>query len=153
MPAKIYRVNLTEPERQLLRDLIRKGRAAARKQTHARVLLLGDESSPGGSKKDREIVDTLGVGLRTVERVRQRFVEEGLDSAINPKPRTAHRSKRLDGKAEAFLIAAACSPAPQGRTEWTLQLLADRLVECEMVDRVSKETVRKTLKKTKSSLG
>ncbi len=107
MSVKIYRVKLTEQERQGLTDLISKGRSAARKQIHARILLLSDENSSDGSKKDKEIIEALGISLRSVERVRQRFVEEGLDSAVNPKPRTNHRPKKLDGTAEAFLIASA----------------------------------------------
>ncbi len=125
------------------------GRVAARKQTHARILLLCDETcQDSGAKKDDEIVTALSTSRRTVERVRQRFVEEGLESALNPKPRTGQRAKKLDGNAEAFLVATACSSAPEGRNDWTMQLLADRLVECQIVDSISNETVRQTLKKT-----
>lgn len=148
MSAKIYRVKLTTQERQELKALVSKGSVAARKQTHARILLLSDENALGGAKKDKEIVAALEVSLRSVERVRQRFVEEGFESALNPKSRTRHRPKKLDGAAEAFLVATACSPAPAGRAEWTLQLLADKLVECNITDSISGETVRKTLKKT-----
>ncbi len=148
MPAKIYRVKLTERERGELKDLVSKGKAAARKQNHARILLLSDENSSEGSKKDEAIVAALGLSLRSVERVRQRFVEAGLGSAINPKPRTGHRPKKLDGAAEAFLVATACSTPPEGRADWTLQLLADRLIECEITGTISRETVRQTLKKT-----
>lgn len=148
MSKKIYRVKLTTQERQELKDLISKGRAAAHKQTHARVLLLSDENSVTGAKKDQEIVDALAISLRSVGRIRQRFVEEGLDSALNPKPKTKHRPKKLDGAAEAFLVATACTPAPEGRANWTLHLLADRLVECDIVEDICHETIRKTLKKT-----
>ncbi len=148
MPAKRYRVKLTAQERQELTDLTTKGRVAARKQNHARILLLSDENSAAGSKKDDAIMSALGTSRRSVERVRQRFVEEGLESALNPRVRTRHRAKKLDGAAEAFLVATACSPAPEGRTDWTMQLLADRLVECGITDSISDETVRTTLKKT-----
>ncbi len=153
MTAKIYRVKLTEQERQALKDLVSKGRTAARKQNHARILLLSDENSSEGWKKDDEIVAALGQSLRTVERVRQRCVEEGLESTLNPKPRSGHRPKKLDGAAEAILIATACSPAPEARADWTLQLLADRLVECTIIDSISRETIRQTLKKTHLNLG
>lgn len=153
MPAKIYRVKLSNQEREHLKELISKGRVAARKQTHARIILLSDENSTEGTKKDSEIISALGTSRRTVERVRQRFVEEGLESALNAKARTNHRPKKLDGEAEAFLIAIACSEAPEGRKSWTIQLLADRLVENQIVDSICKETVRQTLKKTKLNHG
>lgn len=153
MSAKIYRVKLTQSEQEELTGLVSKGKAAAHKQNHARILLLSDENRSDGSKKDKDIVKALSLSLRSVERVRQRFVEEGLESAINPKPRTGHRPKKLDGAAEAFLVATACSPAPEGRADWTLQLLADQLIECNITDTISSETVRKTLKKTNLSLG
>jgi len=147
MPAKKYHVKLTEQERRELTDLVSKGSSAARKQIHARILLLSDENHADGSKKDAEVIDALGTSIRSVERVRQRFVEEGLESAINPKPKTRHRPKKLDGAAEAFLIATTCSLPPEGRSEWTLKLLADRLIECDITDSISCETVRTTLKK------
>lgn len=153
MPAKLYRVQLTKEERDDLKGIISKGKAAAHKQTHARILLLSDESSADGSKKDKEIVRVLSSSLRTVERVRQRFVEEGLESAINPKPQTRYRSKKLDGAGEAFLVATACSKAPEGQSDWTLQLLADRLIECNITDDISYETIRRTLKKTNLNRG
>ena len=153
MSAKIYHVKLTQQERQELKELTSKGKTAARKQNHARILLLCDENSADGSKKDHEIMAAPGTSRRSVERVRQRFVEEGLQSAINPKPRTNHRLKKLDGAAEAFLVATACSTVPEGRADWTLRLLADRLVECGITDSISHETVRQTLKKTNLSLG
>jgi transposase len=126
---------------------------AARKATHARILLHADESSDAGYFKDEDIAEVLHIGRVTVERVRKRFVEEGLESALIPKPRTRHRPKKLDGEAEAFLVATACSKAPEGRTDWTLQLLADRLVECQVVDSISAEAVRQVLKKTRSNPG
>ncbi len=128
-------------------DLIQKGEHSARKLNRARILLHADEGSDAGYFKDEDIADILHVGRVTVERVRRRFVEEGLESALNPKPRTRHRPKKLDGEAEAFLVATACSAAPEGRNDWTLQLLADRLVECQIVDSISAEAVRQVLKK------
>lgn len=153
MPAKKYRVKLSDEERDYLEGLISRGTTAARKATHARILLHADEGSDAGYFRDKDIAEVLQVGRVTVERVRKRFVEEGLESAINPKPHTRYRSKKLDGEAEAFLVATACSTAPEGRNNWTLQLLADRLVECQIVDSISAEAVRQVLKKTRSNPG
>jgi len=153
MPAKLYRVKLTKEERVELKEIVAKGKAAAHKQNHARILLLSDENSADGSKKDKEIVSVLGTSLRSVERVRQRFVKEGIESALNPKPQTRYRAKKLDGAGEAFLVATACSKAPEGQSDWTLQLLADRLVECNITENVSYETIRRTLKKTNLNRG
>jgi transposase len=153
MSAKKYRVNLTEDERKDLKELLNKGRIAARKQTHARILLQCDESGENPVKKDQEVAEVLNTSIRSIERVRQRFVEEGLESALNPKSQQCHRSKKLDGAAEAFLVATACTEAPAGRAEWTMQLLADKLVECRIVDSISDETVRQTLKKTHLNRG
>ena len=153
MPAKRYRVKLTEEEQRELKGLVSRGRAAAYKQTHARILLLSDESQEGGAMKDEEIARVLKVGHATVERVRRRCVEEGMERALGRKEQENRRPKKLDGEGEAHLIALACSPPPQGRVSWTLQLLADRLVEGKILDSVSVETVRQTLKKTNSSPG
>lgn len=153
MSSKLYRVKLTDEERLELKEIVSKGKAAAHKQTHARILLLSDENSASGLKKDKEIVGALDTSLRSVERVRQRFVEEGFERAINPKPQTKYRSKNLDGAGEAFLVAMACSKAPEGQADWTLQLLADRLVECNITENISYETVRRTLKKTNLNRG
>lgn len=153
MPAKIYRVKLTETERQELKELLNKGRIAARKQTHVRILLQCDESGSIPVKTDKDIAASLNTSTRSVERVRQRFVEEGLESALNPKEKERHRPKKLDGAAEAFLVATACMDAPEGRAEWTMQLLANKLVECKIVDSISDETVRKTLKKMQLNPG
>ena len=153
MLGKKYRVKLTDEEREHLEGLISRGTMAARKANHARILLHADEGSDAGYFKDEDIADVLHVGRVTVERVRKRFVEEGLESALNPKPRTRHRPKKLDGEAEAFLVATACSAAPDGRNDWTLQLLADRLVECQIVDSISAEAVRHVLKKAAHTPG
>ena len=149
---KIYRVVLSAEEREELRALVSKGKSAARKQTHARVLLLCDESD-GKRRADMEVASTLSVGRSTVERVRRRFVEEGLESALNPRKQLRYRRKALDGEAEARLLAVACGKPPEGRARWTLRLLAERLVELEVVESVGMETVRQTLKKTTSSRG
>ena len=149
---KIYRVVLSAEEREELRALVSKGKSAARKQTHARVLLLCDESN-GKRRADMEVASTLSVGRSTVERVRRRFVEEGLESALNPRKQLRFRRKALDGEAEARLLAVACGKPPEGRARWTLRLLAERLVELEVVESVGMETVRQTLKKTTSSRG
>ena len=153
MPAKKYKVRLTEDERDYLKQVISKGKASARKITHSQILIHADEGALEGSLKDADIAKAVHISHLTVERVRKRFVEEGLESALNPKIQTRRRPRKLDGEAEAFLIATACSSTPKGYSGWTLQLLADRLVECEIVDSVSGETIRKTLKKTNLNLG
>lgn len=153
MPAKRYRVELTSEEREELKALVSRGRSAAYKQTHARILLMSDEAQDDLPMTDEAIAQALKVGHATVERVRRRCVEEGIDAALNRKKQLRRRAKKLDGEAEAHLIAIACSEPPQGRTSWTLKLLADRLVEREIVDSISTETVRKALKKTNSSRG
>ncbi len=153
MPAKKYKVTLTEEEYDYLKQIISKGKISARKLTHAQILIHANENTSRGSLKDVEIGQAVHISRLTVERVRKRFVEEGLESALNPKVQARRRPRKLDGEAEAFLIATACSPAPEGYSGWTLKLLADRLVECEIVDSISGETVRKTLKKTNLSLG
>lgn len=141
MSAKKYIVQLTEEERQSLGSLLKAGKAKARKIARAHVLLLADEDKPDGA-----IAEALHVGLSTVARTRERFVEGGVDWALTERPRTGAKRK-LEGKAEAFLIALACTDAPGGRQRWTLQLLADRLVEIGLVEGISDETVRRTLKK------
>ena len=151
--AKKYRVQLTEEEQEELKGLVSKGRAAAYRQTHARILLLSDENQVGGATRDEDIAQALKVGTATVERVRRRCVEEGLERALGRKEQLNRRPKKLDGQGEAYLIALACSQPPEGRTGWTLHLLADQLVEREIVESISTETVRRSLKKTNSSLG
>jgi transposase len=153
MPAKIYRVTLTIEEQRDLRQLVSQGNSSARKITRGRILLLADENNPETGFKDDEIVKALNVSARTVERTRKSCVEEGLEAAINHKRPYRRKPKSLDGKAEAYLVATTCSPAPEGRERWTLQLLADKLVELNVVDTVSTETVRRTLKKMNLSLG
>jgi Homeodomain-like domain len=146
---KRYKVTLEAEERQHLHDLIAAGKAAARKLAHARILLKADAADGGPAWPDWQIADALEVSTDTVERVRQRFVELGLDAALDRKRRERPpREIKLDGRAEARLIALACSTPPGGRAVWTMQLLADKLVELEVVDSISDETVRLALKKT-----
>jgi hypothetical protein len=152
MPAKRYVVTLSADERQQLDGRVRSGKRSARGITRARVLLLTDQGPDGPAWEDRRVAEALGCGHRTVERVRERFVTEGLDAALTAKARSnPPRERVFDGAAEAKLVALACSATPDGRKAWTLRMLADKLVELEVVDAVSHETVRRTLKKTRSS--
>ena len=143
--AKKYVVRLTKDERKMLRKMVKAGKGAARKLTHARVFLKADADGPGWA--DTRIADALEVGVRTIESMRQRFVEEGLDVALNRK-KGPPRQRKLDGEKEARLVKLACSEAPDGRERWTLRLLAGELVELAVVDSISHEAVRQTLKKT-----
>ena len=146
---KKYIVTLTADERRALSDLISAGKASALKLAHARILLKADAADGGPAWPDDRIAEALEVGVATVERVRQRFVEQGLEAAlVRKKQARPSRQRALDGRAEAKLIALACSKPPEGRAEWTMQLLADKLVELEFVDSISDETVRRTLQKT-----
>jgi transposase len=149
--VKKYIVRLTAEEQVYLSQLIRSGKAAARVLLHARILLKADSSPEASAWSDEAIGEALEVHATTVARVRQRFVEQGLEAALRPQPTTRQYERKLDGAAEAHLIALACGPAPEGRAQWTLRLLADKLVELEHVGSVSHETVRRTLKKTSCS--
>ena len=151
--TKKYIVRLSIDERQQLETLIKTGKAAAYKRLHAQILLKSDVSEQGSSWTDEKIKAAFDVGLRTVERVRQRLVEHGLDAAINRAKASRTKSRKLDGDKEAHLIALTCSEPPEGRSRWTLRLLADTMVELNYVDSLGHETVRQTLKKTKLSLG
>ena len=154
MPQKKYLVTLTPEERDQLARLTSAGKGSALALTRARILLKADQADGGPAWDDARIAQALDVGHRTVERVRQRFVERGLDAALRRKPQDRpSRERKLDGAAEARLIALACSAPPDHRPAWALQLLADRLVELHVVDAVSDETVRRVLKKTNSSRG
>lgn len=142
-----YTVNLSESEIKQLQEITSKGKTAARKLKRAQILLLANEGYP-----DKTIAQMLKVGESTIHRTRQRCVEEGLESGLRERRRRG-RKKQLDGKTEAFLVATACSEPPDGRESWTMKLLADRLVELNLVESISDETVRRTLKKTQLSLG
>lgn len=147
---KKYVVRLTEGERQELGVMVRKGRAAAYKIRHANILLKADADGPGWT--DERIAEAFGCHPHTVENVRRRFVLEGLEAAIvRRRQKKLSRERKLDGEGEAHLIAIACSEPPDGRDRWTLQLLAGELVRLEVVDSISDQTVRRTLKKTRSS--
>jgi len=152
--VKKYKVTLTAEERGQLSDLIAAGKAAAQKLAHARILLKADAADGGPAWPDARIAEAVETSIATVERARQRFVEQGLEAALGRKKQDRpSRPRKLDGRAEARLIALACSAPPEGRKEWTMQLLADKLVELQVVDAVCDETVRRALKKTRSSRG
>lgn len=148
-----YRVTLTAEERVDLEQLVSTGKAAARKLSHARILLLADDSL-GQQRNDEQIVVALGTSLRTVSRVRQQLVTEGLDVALRRRQQPRRPDKiKIKGDVEQRLVRLACSDPPKGRCHWTLQLLADELVVLGLVKKVSTETVRQALKKTTSSPG
>jgi DNA-binding transcriptional LysR family regulator len=148
-----YRVTLTVDEREDLAQLVSSGKAAARKLTHARILLLADDSL-GEEHADEQIVAALGTSLRTVSRVRHQLVTEGVDVALLRRRQPPRPDKiKIKGHVEQRLVQLACSDPPVGRCHWTLQLLADELVVLGLVERVGIETVRQALKKTTSSRG
>lgn len=148
-----YIVRLEAEERQQLLELVAKGKRAASVLTRARILLKADAGAEGPDWKDDDIVEALETSLSTVHRVRQAFVQEGLEAALYRKKPTDRQYRKLDGDQEARLVVLACSAPPAGRARWTLQLLADRLVALKVVDSISGECVRTTLKKTPSSPG
>ena len=148
--AKRYRVTLTAEEREALGHMISRGKADARRLVHARVLLQADASEGGPGWPDIRIAEAVRVSVRTIERVRQRFVEEGLEAALRPRPSPRVYARKLDGAQEAKLVALACSGPPEGKRRWTLRLLAERMVELEIVPELSHETVRQTLKKERT---
>lgn len=145
-------VTLTAEERSELHDLVTKGRAAASKRSHAQILLKADAGPLGEGWTDVRIAEALDVGTATVARVRKRLVEEGLDAALNPRQQ-ANRRRKIDGRAEAQLIATACSKPPEGYARWSLRMLGERLVELKCVDSISHEAIRQKLKKTKPNRG
>ena len=148
---KKYIVRLTGEERAQLDGMVSKGTTSARKIVHAQILLKTDRNGPNWT--DEDIAEAFGVHTSTVRSVRERFVNEGLESALHRKEQVNPRRERiLDGAKEARLIAAACGSPPDGRARWTLRLLAGKLVELEVVEEISHETVRRTLKKMSLSL-
>ena len=153
VPAKVYRVTLTDEERAELSSLVSKGKGNARRMRRARILLLADENRADGGWKDAAIVQALDVHQRTVERVREQRVELGVEAALNHTRPKKTRDKVLDGAGEAWLVQLACSAAPDGHETWTMQMLADKLIELEVVESISRETVRTTLKKMNLSPG
>jgi hypothetical protein len=150
---KIHRIRLTPEERQQLESRCRKGSLRADWHRSATVLLLADENRPGGPCRDADIALAIHAHVRTVERIRERAVMGGLDAVLTRKPHPNPKPRKLDGKAEAVLVALCCSEPPEGRASWTMQLLADKIVELKIVDAIGPECVRRTLKKTLSSHG
>jgi hypothetical protein len=146
-------VRLTEAERAVLIDLIAAGAAPARTQTHARILLKTDQGPAGPAWTDAAIAAALEVGERTVARVRARWGDHGLEDALHRRPPRREYRRKLDGAAEAHLIALACAARPDGQQRWAIRALAAKLVEAEVVESIGRETVRTTLKKTCSSRG
>ena len=157
---KVYRVELSQVDRDQLKDLVRRGklekgkRPSALKLTRARILLKADQAEGGPAYTDAAIAEAFDVSPKTVFNIRQKWVELGLEQTLERRAqKTPSRQPKLDGKAEAKLIACSCGPAPEGRSKWTLQLLSDKVVELGLADSICRETVRQTLKKTSSSLG
>src|SRR5918995_975047 len=149
---KKYPVILTDAEREELKSLIAVGTAPARKLTHARILLKADQGPEGPGWVDERVADAVETSQPTVSRVRQQYCQEGLEAALNRRAPNRHYHRKLDGEQEARLIALACSEPPEGQAHWSLRLLADKMVELEIVDEdISYQTVRRTLKKTPSS--
>ena len=149
---KRYVVKLDREERSRLTDMVNHGRVAAYKRRHAQALLLVDEGEYGPGLIDRDAARQTGFRRRTIEMIRERCVIEGLDSALERRKRNREKSRRLDGEGEAQLITLACSEAPRGCARWTLHMLADKLVELEIVDTISHESVRQVLKKHHKTL-
>jgi|SRR5688572_8726686 hypothetical protein len=148
MPAKHYKVNLLPEERDELQRLVSTGKAAAYKRTRAQILLKADQGPHGPAWSDQQICDAFDVGRVSVERARKALVLDGLSAALQRKVREHPPvSRKLDGSGEAQLIVLACSDPPEGHNQWTLQLYADKLVELQVVDSISRDTVRRTLKK------
>jgi len=148
IPSKKYIVDLSPSERNYLEEITNKGKTAAYKMNHARILLKADINQEEGGWTDSKISEALNIGHATIERVRKRFVEEGIESALNRREQKKHRPRIIDGEKEAYLIAIYCSETPLGKSHWTLQMLVDKMVELKVVEQVSTETIRQTLKKT-----
>jgi transposase len=149
-----YKVTLTREERDQLTEMTRTGKHAARKIIHALILLNVDRGPHNTEKQiNEEVCKVLKIGMRTIDRVKKRFVEEGIDAALKMAPTSRVYDKLVDGDMEAHLIALACGEPPKGFARWSLRLLADKLVELRYTDNISYETVRRTLKKTNLSLG
>lgn len=150
--ANRYKVTLTRAEREQLTELARSGKSTAAKFIYARALLLCDGGELGDAWKVADVAEALGVSTRTVEHLKQRFVEEGLSAALARKPHRKPKAAVFDGEFDARLTALACSQAPSGYQRWTVRLLADKLVELKIADSVSAMTVQRSLKKTNCSL-
>lgn len=150
--VKKYIVTLTSDEREELQKITKKGQNPAYKINHARILLKADTSQADGGWTDQAIASALELSISTIEKVRQRFVELGVEAALGRKEASRRKAKCLDGEQEAYLIAMVCSEPPYGRGRWTLRLLADTMISWGKVEKISHETVRQTLKKTNLSL-
>jgi transposase len=150
---RLYNITLTEEECQDLHKLISVGKHSAQKLAHARILLKADTAQGQKKLSDEAIAQALEVGTATVFRVRRRFVEAGLEAALNPQFVERHHPPKVDGVAEAHLVALVCGPVPQGHDRWSLRLLAEKMVELEYIDSLSHEMVRRVLKKMNLSLG
>ena len=150
--VKKYVVRLTCEERKKLKQMVNKGKVAAYKRLHAQILLKADQSERGPAWTDLKIAESFEVSTRSIERIRKNLVEGGIDAAIS-RAKGGGRKRKLDDSAETRLIALACSDPTEGRCQWTLQLLEDKIVELKYVDTLSYETVRRVLKKTKSNRG
>jgi len=148
-----YVVRLAEQEREQLEKLVKTGKVAAAKRCRAQVLLKADAGPEGSGPTDQQVSEALDVSVGLVHSARQAYVEAGLTAALERKPACRHRPRKLDGAQEARLVALTCSPAPAGHARWTLRLLADKLVELEVVASISKDAVRGVLKKTSSNRG
>jgi transposase len=153
MPAKVYKVTLSDEEKSFLTSLTSKGKGAAQKLNHAYILLKADQSENGPGWDDQKISESFNVSVPTVERIRKTFVQEGLEAALHRQAPCRTRSLKFDGEKEAHLITLACSEPPDGHSRWTLRLLADKMVELNYFDELSYETVRQVLKKTNLNLG
>lgn len=145
---KKYKITLTKQEISELKEITQKGKRSARVIKNALILLNADEGKYGKGKKDDEISEFLDVTVRTIENVRRRFIEEGFEAALSGKPSEREYENKIDGDAEAHLIALSCGEPPKGFARWSLRLLADKMVELKYVDSISHETVRRVLKKT-----
>lgn len=146
-------VRLSAAERDRVDALVNRGQVGAEKRKRAHILLKADQSAEGSGWSDSQIAEALDVGVTTIHRTRQAYVEQGLEAALERKRPTGRQYRKLDGVQEAKLVTIACSPPPEGQVRWTIKLLADKLVELEIVDSIGEETVRRTLKKTTSSRG
>ncbi len=146
--AKKYIVSLSLEERQYLEQFTKTGKAAAYKIKHAEILLKADNNQAGGSWTDQAISQAVDRSIATIERVRQRFVKQGVEAALNRQPQKRRKMRLLDGEQEAHLIALTCSDPPEGQAQWSLRLLADQMVQLGHLDQISHETIRQTLKKT-----
>jgi len=143
----IDRVHLEEDEKQCWQDRIKRGKGSAQSRLRAQILLWDNAHRPGGRYKDKAIADSVGVGTATVERVRQQCVLEGIEATVERKFQENRKPRTLNGESEAKLVMLACSKPPEGHAQWRLKRLSDQLVEQEIVDTISTETVRRALKK------